>query len=178
MITIKKEFTIQPIREEDYWDICNLVVANEDRFKTFFPLTLSNNLTPELSQIFAARKVKEFQDKKVFLFTIKKENEKGVIGLIYIKELDWSKLQGEFAYCIGYQYEGKGIISACIKELSNHAFTELGLETLQIISHKSNTGSIKVAEKNGFVWQRQLQNSYTPPNSKPLNMELYELYCE
>ena len=60
--------------------------------------------------------------------------------------------------------------------MTKFAFVELGLETLQIISHKTNLGSIKVAENNGFVWQRTLLNEFTPSNESPLDMELYELY--
>lgn len=60
--------------------------------------------------------------------------------------------------------------------MAKFAFDELGLKTLQIISHKTNLRSIKVAENNGFVWQRTLLNEFTPTNESPLDMELYELY--
>jgi ribosomal-protein-alanine N-acetyltransferase len=49
------------------------------------------------------------------------------------------------------------------------------LKTLQIISHKTNFGSIKVAENSGFVWKRTLANEFTPTDELPLDMELYEL---
>ena len=166
---------INPVHGGDAWKICDLMVSNEDRFKRFFPKTLEQNLTPTLSQLFLEKKLKQFSKKEEFLFTIKETKTRQLAGLVYIKELDWNKKQGEFAYCIGYQFEGKGIISSAIKELSQYAFKELGLKTLQIISYKSNIASIKVAEKNGFTWKKQLQNSYTPPNSEPLDMELYEL---
>lgn len=169
-------FSLQPIAKEDYWNLCDFVVANEDRFKTFFPLTLAQNLTPELSKVFAEKKAKAFKDKEEFLFTIKVKGEQHLVGLVYIKELDWKINQGEFAYCIGYQYEGKGIITRAIKKLSHYAFETLDLKTLQIISHKSNVASIKVALNCNFTWKKTLIKSYTPPNSEPLDMELYELY--
>ena len=87
-------------------------------------------------------------------------------GLIYIKELDWDKKQGEFAYCIGYEYGNKGLISQSIKALSKLAFKNLGIETLQIIAHKTNVASVKVAEKKGidlipsnFKKNKELNNS-------------------
>ena len=170
-------FYIEPINEKDYWNLCNLAVANEDRFRVFFPQTLAQNLTPELSKLFADKKTKQFQEKTEFLFTIKEDQKSGIVGLVYIKELDWQKQQGEFAYCIGYEYEGKRITSKAIKVLSEHAFENLGLKTLQIIVHKSNFASIKVAEHNDFVWKATLPKAYTPPNGTPLDMELYELYA-
>lgn len=58
------------------------------------------------------------------------------------------------------------------------AFDNLNLKTLQIIAHKTNLGSVKVAEKNGFIWKKTLLNEFTPTNEVPLDMELYELYNE
>ena len=60
--------------------------------------------------------------------------------------------------------------------MTNFAFENLGLKTLQIIEYKTNLGSVKVALKNDFVWQKTLQNEFTPTIGTPLDMELYELY--
>ena len=92
--------------------------------------------------------------------------------------MNWETKQAEFAYCIGSEFEGKGLTSFAVKEMSKFAFEDLGLKTLQIISHKTNLGSIKVAKNCGFVLQRTLLNEFTPTNEVPLDMELYELYNE
>ena len=89
--------------------------------------------------------------------------------------MNWETGQAEFAYCIGEEQEGKGWTTKAVKEVSNYAFNELNLKTLQIISHKTNFGSIKVAENSGFVWKRTLANEFTPTDELPLDMELYEL---
>lgn len=167
---------IEPIQPEDAWNICNFAVANDFRMKRYFPLTLEQNLTPDLSKRFATLKSKEFANNEEYLFTVKTKDGKSIIALVYIKELDWNKKQGEFAYCIDYNWEGKGITTQVVHVLSNLAFQQLGLEVLQIIVHKDNTGSVKVAEKCHFVWQETLKNEYTPPGELPLDMELYELY--
>lgn len=169
-------FEINPVHGGDAWKICNLMVANADRFKRYFPKTLEQNLNPTLSQLFVEKMEKEFENREVFLFTLKHSETRDLAGLIYIKELNWTKKQGEFAYCIGYTFEGQGLTSKAVKALSKHAFENLGIETLQIISHKDNLGSVKVAINNNFKWQKTLINEYTPPNESPLDMELYELY--
>lgn len=176
MIAQFNGFEINPIQSKDAWGICNLVVANEDRFKLYFPKTLEQNLTPSLSELFVKNKVKRFENKEEFLFTLKEQKNNTVAGLIYIKELNWTTKQGEFAYCIGYPYKGKGLTSKAIKTLSDYAFKMLGLKTLQIIVFKTNIGSVKVAENNGFKWIKTLEKAYTPPGHNPLDMELYELY--
>ena len=169
-------YYISPIRSKDGWSICNFTSANEDRLKRYFPKTLEQNLTPDLSNIFVEKKVKQFNDKEEFLYTIKQNEGHKVAGLIYIKEVDWTKKQGEFAYAIDYNFEGKGLTTKAIKQLSEHAFEILELETLQAIVHKNNIGSIKVVKNNNFTWIKTLKNEFTPPGEKPLDMELYELY--
>ncbi|MEW4922454.1 GNAT family N-acetyltransferase [Algibacter sp. 2305UL17-15] len=171
-------YHIIPIQPKDGWNICNFAVANEDRLKRYFPKTLEQNLTPDLSNHFVSKMVKQFEAKEEFLFTLRENESKKLVGLVYIKEVDWAKKQGEFAYCIDYTVEGKGIMTEAIKQLSGYAFETLGLETLQIIVYKNNIGSIKVAENNNFTWIKTLKNEFTPPGGKPLNMELYELYNE
>ncbi|MEP1489871.1 MAG: GNAT family protein [Algibacter sp.] len=169
-------FIIQPINPKDAWNLCNFIVANEDRLQSYFPSTLAQNLNPTLSNIFVEKKVKQFGLKEEFLFTIKENESKEFVGLVYIKEVDWTKRQGEFAYCIGYNHEDKGITTKAINILSEYAFSELELETLQIIAHKNNFPSVKVAKNNNFIWRKTLINEFTPMGKKPLNMELYELY--
>ena len=171
-------YHIIPIQPKDGWNICNFAVANEDRLKSYFPKTLEQNLTPDLSNIFVIKKVKQFESKEEFLFTLRENESKKLVGLVYIKEVEWDIKQGEFAYCIDYNAKGKGVMTEAIKQLSDFAFDALGLETLQIISHKSNMGSVKVAENSNFTWVKTLKNEFTPQGGKPLNMELYELYKE
>ena len=169
-------FEINPVHSGDAWKICDLMVANADRFKSYFPGTLAQNLNPTLSQLFVETKLKQYENKEEFLFTLKHTETRELVGLIYIKELDWATKQGEFAYGIGYTFEGKGLTSKAIKLLSEYAFNDLGLETLQIIAHKDNFGSINVATRNNFAWQKTLENEFTPEGKPPLDMELYELY--
>ncbi len=176
MVAKFNDFEISPIHGGDAWKICDLCVANADRFKRYFPKTLEQNLNPTLSQLFVETKVKQFTNRKEFLFTLKHSETRELAGLIYIKELDWDKKQGEFAYCISYTFEGQGLTSKAVKLLSKHAFTKLGIETLQIIVHKDNLPSVNVAAKNNFQWQKTLINEYTPPEEQSLDMELYELY--
>ncbi|WP_299533908.1 GNAT family N-acetyltransferase [Ulvibacterium sp.] len=168
-------YFIEPIQEKDSWKLCDFVVSNSDRLKRYFPKTLEQNLTPDLSRYFVEKKVKQFLAKEELLFKLKHKEHRTIIGLVYIKELNYNKSQAELAYCIGYQFEGKGWMSQTVKALSNYAFEVLGLETLQIIAHHTNKASIKVAQKCGYQWRTTLKKEYTPPNEPALDMELYEL---
>jgi ribosomal-protein-alanine N-acetyltransferase len=171
-----EQFEVFRIQPDEYWNICNMIVANEDRLQRYFPSTKAANLTPDLSKRFAQVKSKKFDENVEYLFILKPEGLREVIGLIYIKEINWKSKQGEFAYCIDYKYEGKGITTIVIHALVNYAFETLGLRTLQIITHKTNVSSVKVAEKCNFTWVKTLEKSFAPPGKQALDMELYEKY--
>lgn len=170
-----EDYFIEPIEEKDAWKLCDFISINSDRLKRFFPITLQQNLTPTLSQIFVELKVKQFAAKEEFLFKLKDKEHRKIVGLVYIKELNWQIKQGELAYCIGYQYEGKGYTTQAVNALTEYAIKILGLSTLQIIAHKSNVSSIKVAEKCGYLWRRTLLKAFAPPGEDKLDMELYEM---
>lgn len=175
MIAEFDTYYIEPIQEKNAWNLCDFMVANEDRLKRFFPKTLEQTRTPSLSQQFCEKKVKQFQQKEEYLFTLKEKETHTLVGLIYIKALDWIKKQGELAYCIGYPFEGKGITSKAIELLSDYAFKALNLKTLQIIVHETNISSKKIAQKCNFNWIKTLKNEFSPVGERPLDMELYEL---
>jgi len=170
-----KAFQIVLLKPEDALSLNELMVSNVERFKRYFPITLSKNLTVESSESYILNKNEEMLSNSEFTFGIKEKASNNIAGLIIIKKLNWETKQGEFAYCIGSQFEGKGLTTFAVKELAKFAFDELNLETLQIISHKTNVGSLKVAKKCGFIWKRTLPNEFTPTSERPLDMELYEL---
>lgn len=176
MILNFDSYYLEPIQEKHTWRLGDFAVSNAERLKRYFPSTLASNLTPELAALFTSKKAKEFNSNHEFLYIIKSNTDKDLVGMVYIKEINWETKQGELAYCIGYPYEGKGITSKAITTITDWAFTEQGLKTLQIIAHKTNYASVKVAQKSGFEWQKTLANEHTPPNEKPLDMELYERY--
>jgi len=176
MILEFEKYGLDVIHEKYAWRICDFVVTNAERLKRFFPKTLEENLTPDLAKYFVEKKLKQFSNREEFLFVLKEKENRTVIGLVFIKKLNWDAKLAELAYCIGYQYEGKGWMSESIAALSHYAFNKLELEKLRIIVHESNFSSIRVAEKCGYIWTEKLLKEHTPPNEEPLDMELYELH--
>ena len=171
-------FYIEPLNFDDALNLNKLMVSNTERFKRYLPKTLSENRTLESTKSYIFKRDEVMKSKMEYTFTIKDKTTKNIAGLIILKAIDWNKKKGEFAYCIGKPFEGRGWMSKAIRAASSFAFQELKLEKLQIISHKSNVASIRVAEKNNFVWQKTLKQEFAPNGKPPLNMELYELTNE
>ncbi|RCS27521.1 N-acetyltransferase [Polaribacter sp. WD7] len=178
MIVDIETHRLELLQEKDYWKICDFMVSNENRFKTYLPSTLAQNLTPELSKQFIKSKIQLIDESKEYVFVLKNTIDKTIDGIFYLKEIDNVKKQAEFAYGIGYQIKNKGFATKVVRKLSNFAFLKLKLKKLQIISHKTNIASIRVAQNCNFSWIKTLEKSFTPPNSKSQDMELYELHYE
>ena len=173
-----KNFVVNELQLVDAANLFDVMSANSERFRRYFPKTLGQNLSESDSKVFIKRKQKENVDQSEFTWGIRDASNNKVVGLLILKELRWNKGVGEFAYCIAKAYEGKGWIGQIVKEASRYAFETLNLKTLQIITHLTNKGSVRVAEKCGFEWQKTLKASHTPPGEPALDMELYELYYE
>jgi [ribosomal protein S5]-alanine N-acetyltransferase len=172
------EFHIIILKPEDAKSLSKMMLLNFDNFKRYFPVTSSKNKSTEDSLKYIEEKRKENESKSEFTFGIKDISNSNIAGLIIIKEINWETKQGEFAYCTSSKYENKGWMSKAIALTTKYGFETLGFEKFQIIAHKTNVGSCKVAEKCGFEWKKTLLNEYTPPNEAPLDMELYELEYE
>lgn len=172
---ITEDFIIDKLKPADSNQLHHFIFENRERFSRFFPVTLSSNETIEKSIEYISIKTKEIQDKINFTFAIRAVESQEIVGLIIIKKIDWTTRIGELAYCIGGNLEGKDLVTKTVAVISEYAFNELELQRLQIIAHKTNFSSVKVAEKSRFIWQRTLLNEFTPLNEAPLNMELYEL---
>jgi ribosomal-protein-alanine N-acetyltransferase len=171
---ITENFIIEKLKPTDAIELHLFIMDNVERFRKFFPLTLSNNATVEKSAAYIESKEKEIQQKVNFTFAIREINSQKIIGLIILKKIDWSIRIGELAYCIGSDFEGKGLVTKAVKAISDFAYNELNLKTLQIIAHKTNLGSVKVAQNSSFIWKKTLLNEFTPTDEASLDMELYE----
>ena len=169
-------YSIAPIQQKDAWRLCNFVVANEAHLKNDFPETLRENLTPTLAELFVAKKEKQFQKKEEYLFTLKENTNRTIIGLVYVQKLHKTLGRAELAYCIGYPYTGKGIMTKTIKKIMDWVFRLEWLDRLQIIVHESNGASIRIAEKCGFEYITMLQKEHRRSNGEVVDMLLYELY--
>ncbi|MFC5194115.1 GNAT family N-acetyltransferase [Bizionia hallyeonensis] len=172
-----ESFSLEVLKPQDAQSLSRLMISNGKRFQQYLPTTLSENLSEADSKNYIQRKTKQIKNKTEFTFAIKDIDSDDVAGLIILKNIDYQLKQGEFSYCLGQKYSGRGWMTRSIKAAKNFAFNELKLKSLQIIIHKSNLASIQIAERNGFTWIKTLDNEYVSGKSV-LDMELYELQYE
>jgi ribosomal-protein-alanine N-acetyltransferase len=170
-----KSIQLVPLELTDAYDLNTLINENLEYFGKYLPITVAHNLNVKASEAYIQKKKKENNKKTTLTYGIKETATGKLIGLIILKNIFPKLKQGEFAYCLGEAYGGKGLMSEAVHTFIDHAHLKLGIENFKIITHNTNIASCKVAEKNGFIWKKTLIKEFRPPNFAPMDMELYEL---
>jgi RimJ/RimL family protein N-acetyltransferase len=73
-----------------------------------------------------------------------------LLGSFSLMELARAPRYGEIGYWVAAQERGRGIASRAVRLLTGWAQSELGLDRIEILAHRDNTPSRRVAEKAGY----------------------------
>ncbi|MCK9470848.1 MAG: GNAT family N-acetyltransferase [Bacilli bacterium] len=104
---------------------------------------------------------------------IHKENNK-LIGTINIWNFDMEEKKAEIGYGLNPKYQGKGLMSEALKEVINFGFKEIGLDSIEVWTEKRNERSIKLIEKHGFNYLKEVREmGYY--KKQQFNMKVYVL---
>ncbi|MCL1048535.1 GNAT family N-acetyltransferase [Shewanella abyssi] len=76
--------------------------------------------------------------------------EDKVVGNVSLNAINQPLKKAEIGYWLSAEYQGKGIVSKSVSKLINIAFTDLGLEKIEIMAATENSASRRVAERLGF----------------------------
>ncbi|MBW2004220.1 MAG: GNAT family N-acetyltransferase [Deltaproteobacteria bacterium] len=89
-----------------------------------------------------------------------KDGEK-LIGVVGIHNIDWIHRKGEVSVVIGDQKSwGQGFATEAISLIIRHAFTKMNLRRLVAGTWASNIASRRCFEKNGFILEGTLRESF------------------
>jgi ribosomal-protein-alanine N-acetyltransferase len=171
-------FKLEPLKSDDASSLNALMISNGKRFQEYLPKTLAQNLSVSDSKNYISKKTLAIKNQVEYTFAVKDIDTNQVAGLIILKNLDFEKKQGEFAYCLGTKFMGKGWMTRSVQATISFALNKLGLKHFQIITHKKNLSSILIAERCNFNWVKTLPNEFSPYGRNPIDMELYELHYE
>ena len=72
-----------------------------------------------------------------------------VAPVIINRAAEWA----EIGYWIGSEWEGKGYVTAAVREVEKLCFTELGMERVQITNDAANIRSRAIPERLGYTFE-------------------------
>jgi ribosomal-protein-serine acetyltransferase len=74
-----------------------------------------------------------------------------LLGLIALHNIDRQRGSADIDYAMDSRYRNRGIVTRACRALIGYAFTEVGLNRIQICSDTANLPSLRVPEKLGFT---------------------------
>lgn len=109
------------------------------------------------------------------LAIVKKVSNK-LVGAIGIKDFSIEHKFAEIGYWVGAEFWGNGYASEAILLMKDICFSHLGIRNLKAVVFESNVSSIKVLEKNGFVYRgisdKKYCNSFLKENMLEYSIEI------
>lgn len=88
-----------------------------------------------------------------------KDSDK-MIGAIAIWRIDKENHRGEIGYVLLTEYQGKGLMLEAIQAVTDYAFKEMKLHSLEANINPDNLASQRVLERAGFVREAYFRENY------------------
>lgn len=164
--------TIRPIITEDREQFYQLVQNNKERLMDYFPITIEKAISAEV----AGESIKMYNllalKNELHVFVVE-NNEKEIIGIIFLKNIDAKTSKCEIAYFIDKNHENKGYTTMAIQQAVDNAFSNLNLNKVYCRVATDNTASNKVAIKNGFQLEGVLKQEFRIHDGSLIDLNYY-----
>ena len=168
------DFSIGILDIDDAESLSFMLLKNTKRFQRYFPKTLEQNLNLEMTKDYILKKKSLFDADEEYTMGIKDKVSRNIVGLVILKNIKREIADAEVAYCLDADFGGKGLMTKSVNEICCFAKEKGSLKSLFILAHKTNTPSVRVAEKTDFTWNETQLKSYTPVNEiEALDMEKF-----
>ena len=149
-IKINEKLSLKLRHEEDAEAIFSLTDKNREHLRAWLPW-VDATVSSEDTKKFIVECQEKFEQKKGADFGIWYEGQWiGSMGFHTIRlDNEWA----EIGYWIGKDFEGKGIMTECVKSVIKYGFEELNLHRIQIKCDSRNLRSKAIPERLGFVFE-------------------------
>jgi RimJ/RimL family protein N-acetyltransferase len=169
------QYVIRPLSNADEQNYFSLVDTNRGRLEDFFAGTVAKNKTIEQTRQFISDVTEKAEKRIYFAFVIIDFANQKIIGFTDIKNIDWNIPKAELGCFIDKNYEGRGIGAKVLSAITAYCFDDLKLYKLLLRTHESNTGSRKIAEKNGFELEGVIRSDYKTTSGVRVDLMYYGL---
>lgn len=141
---------------EDLEESFAVTKKNIDHLKTFLNWA-TNDFSIQDSEKFIIASEEGFIEGKKMDLAIYYKNK--VIGSAGFHTIRKENKAAEIGYWVDEDFQGKGIVSKCVKALVRYGFEVLDLNRIQILCAVENKGSSTVATKCGFKLEGTLRKN-------------------
>lgn len=145
-----------PFTEDDVGDMARLADEPDVYENTYIPADRG----PEFAQGWVGRYVSGWTDGSRAGFTIRSIDDDSFLGFVSLPTLELDKAEAEAGYVVSEKARGRGIATAALRLIARWGLSSLGLRRIYLHIDPGNVGSLRVAERCGFVREGVLRSVY------------------
>lgn len=171
-IQIDDDTYLREVQDSDALDIFRAIDSGREhlgRWLPFVAMTLSESDSEEFVRSVTSAPIQS----KEFVFII---NLGGCFaGLIGFKTTDRANRKTEIGYWLALQATGKGIVTKSVSALLRFAFSELGMNRVQIKCATANEKSKNIPKRLGFSFEGIERDGELLSDGKFTDIEVYSI---
>jgi len=133
-------------------------IGNREHLRRWLDWPLDENYSIEDSRGFIKRWLNRFAEGNGFEAGIWYQGT--LVGEVSVDRIDWTNKVAEMGYSLGAEFQGRGIVTMCMRVLIDYAFDELELNRVELRCADENLKSRAVAERLGFTQEGELRESW------------------
>ena len=145
-----------PFREHDAADMARLADEPGVYENTYIPADRDGEFATRWVAMYLAGWV----DGTRAGFTIRAVEDDTFLGFASLPTVDLEKLEAEAGYVVSAAARRRGIATAALRLVSRWGIESLGLQRIYLHIDPENVGSLKVAERCGFVREGTMRSVY------------------
>ena len=155
-IRIDDDTMLRIYEERHAQEVAEMVDQNRAYLRKWLPW-VDNSRTVEDSRAFIRGSLQQFaQNEGLQLGIWYRGKLAGGIGYHFI---DWVDRKVEIGYWLGESFQGKGLVTKACRTLITYAFTELGLNKVEIHCATENIRSCAIPKRLGFTQEGILREA-------------------
>ena len=149
---VGETITLRTPQMTDYGDWAALREASRDFLTPWEPTWPSDDLTRSAFRRRIRRYSEDLRADQGYAFLIIRNSDNALVGGLTLANIRRGVAQaGSLGYWMGLPYVRNGYMSAAVRAVIPFAFGTLRLHRLEAACIPTNTGSMRLLEKNGFV---------------------------
>ena len=156
-IIIDDELLLRTLQPADAQELFTLVHASREHLRPWLPWVDVTTDAGHSMQFIHQSIVNQNNQSGMALGIVYKGR---LIGSMGMHNWDHALKKAQLGYWIAKEYQGRGVISACLKGFIGFLFGKVGLNKIEIQFIVSNKRSAAVAERLGFKVEGILRQSY------------------
>lgn len=173
MFINKNNFQLSLLKKEESLLFFNLIDCNRTRLEDFFAGTVSKTKDLDSTLKYCVLIQEKILRKEYFPFVIKDLDTNNLIGLIDVKNINWSIPKAELGCFIDTKYANTGVASSFLSTFVNELAKEYYFKKLLCRISPNNISSIRLALKSGFQLEGKIRNDYKTTSGQLVDLNYY-----